>query len=632
MLDIIRERASGWGVKILFGLIILVFVFWGVGSMTGSREQVVAYVDEEPITAQEFAEAYEQSIQMLRQQNPDITAGDLAEVRYKEVVLSQLVNTRLLENEADRLGISVSPVELRYAIAIIPAFQNEDRRFDPERYKLMLTRNRQTPGQFESAYRLDMLAQKLQEYVQAPAQPTEGQARDLFDYANEKTQMDYVLVKASDFRSQARPADAEMKAFYDQNKDQFMQPPKAAIEYALLTTRALADPSQVSEEDAKAFYRAHKDDFRQEEMVKARHILFQLPEGAGDKEAAEAKSKAEKVKAKLKAGADFEELAREHSEGPSASEGGDLGWFGRGQMVGPFEEAAFSLAPGETSAPVRTRFGIHLIKVEDRKEPGPIPFDQAEGDIKDMLAEERAADEVTRLLDDSVELLASGMDFSEIASSLELTVKSSEPMTKEELQGAFGMTPEAAETLFALPEGRTLDMPLSVENGYILARKNEEVPATELPFSEVRDRIAEAMTSQRAFDLAREDAENKLGLLTSSDAAEADLKNVRSRIRTSEPFSRQGFIPNVGSNSKLASDVFAAKDDSWLGQVYRTEQGYVVARADQRIPASDEEWQEQKDVWLDTLAKQKRQEYFSAFMRRLQNQAKVQIVRPDILE
>jgi peptidyl-prolyl cis-trans isomerase C len=166
-----------------------------------------------------------------------------------------------------------------------------------------------------------------------------------------------------------------------------------------LVTKKFVDKTTVPEEKAKAYYDSHPQFFKQPEKVKASHILIKVKPDASEAEKAEAMKKIKKVQEQLKNGDDFAEVAKKSSEGPTASKGGDLGYFGRGQMVGPFEETAFSLEPGKVSDVVKTQFGYHLIKVTDKKPESTIPFDTVKPRIEQYLKQEEVQKEIKKYID-----------------------------------------------------------------------------------------------------------------------------------------------------------------------------------------------------------------------------------------
>lgn len=633
MLDAMRRHAQSWGIKIAFGVIILVFIFYfGAGNLTRNKESVVAYVNDEPISAQAFIRAYEQSVEAVRRQQPGVTADQLREAKFKRTVLAQMVNSKLVENWAKKMGLTVSPAELRFAIGHMPAFQNEQKTFDPALYRAMLARSGQTPGQFESGFGTSILNQQLETYLTLPARPTEAQARDMFNYINEKARIEYLAFGTDQFADKVQISDKDVEEYYKANQASFIQPGRIKMEYALLTPKELARSQKVEEQEIKDNYAANPDKYTQEEQVRARHILVKLAEDAPDQEVRQAEARIKKLQARVQMGEKFEDLARKESQGPNAEEGGDLGWLGRGQTVKPFEDALFTLKKGEVSAPVRTRFGFHLIRVEDRKDAGLMTFEEVRPVIRDMLASEKAADQINKLLDKAVDLLSAQVPLPKVLEELGLVSKTSEPFTKETIQQAFGMTKEAAETLFALPVGKSSDMPLAVEGGYILAQKVEDTPEALASLEAMRPSILTLLKKIGAMKLAQAKAAEALAKLRDPKTQEAALKDLRKDLKTSEPFSRQGFIASLGTNAKLAADTFNSKGQDWLPQVYETGSSFVVARLSERIAALDKDWAKEKESWMDLVQGRQAQELFQGFVRELSARAKVEVVRPDMLD
>ena len=155
----------------------------------------------------------------------------------------------------------------------------------------------------------------------------------------------------------------------------------------------------ITDKDTKAYYDEHPEAFKQSEEVKAGHILIKVDSDADASKKAKAREKIEKVQTKHKNGEDFSTLAKEYSEGPSNVKGGDLGYFKRGQMVKPFEEAAFKLKPNEVSDIVETQFGYHLIKVFEKKPEGTIAYKEAKDKISQYLKQEKGKAEIRKYID-----------------------------------------------------------------------------------------------------------------------------------------------------------------------------------------------------------------------------------------
>jgi len=631
-MDILRQNAQSWGIKIAFGIIIAVFIFaFGAGGFNGNTDPVIAYVNDQPVPTQEFMQVYRETAEALRTQNPNVDSDQLQSPEFRKAVLEQLVSQKLLEAEAEKLGLAVSNSELSYSISQIPAFADKDGKFDMNIYQAFLQSRQMSAATFENSMRNSALIQKLQEYVTLPVKPSEADARALFDSASEKVQIDYYYVPGADFVKNIKVSDKEIEDFYKANPDKFTIPGRSVVKYIAFTPEELSINETVTPEEIAAYYEANRETFQQEEQVNARHILIAVDENAADKEVAAAEKKIKKVLAKAKSGQDFAKLAKKYSEGPSAPKGGELGWFSHGAMVKPFEDAAFALKKGEVSKPVRTRFGWHLIKIEDVRKAGQKELDQVKDEISGMIAQEKAADSITDKLDHAIDLLASGMKIDKVSEELGIGFKKSERATVQNLSRAFGMTESAAKTIIDLPKDTATEMPIAIDGGYILVEKETDVPPSLSPLKDQKQDIESFLSQQRAMQMAKIKAMAIMAQLADSKTAAKTLKSIKKDLKTSEPFGRDGFVPGLGMNPKLAQAAFAGKKDQWLPEAFELPGGFIVARVDDRIPPKEEAWAAQKDMVMDAIFQQRSNEVFNAFLTELRSKAKVEYVRKDLL-
>lgn len=630
MLDIMRENAQSWIIKILFAIIILAFVLtFGVSSFDDKGDPIFAYVDDDPITRMEYEATLERLMGNLRE-NKNITPEQLESPQIKQRVLEDMVTRRLLLREARRLGITVSDEELYKAISSMPAFWGPGNTFDRGLYASMLRSNRTTPEQFEQEFKLSLIQGKLQRFVTKTAKATPEQGRSIYNWLREEARIKYLTVNPEDFMKQTVVTEEQVSTFYKDNADRFQKPVTASFEYIAFTPQQLAALEQVSDDELKAYYEAHQDTFQQKEEVSARHILIALEQNASPAQIRKAKEKIAGILAKARAGQDFAKLAEENSEAPSASTGGELGWFGRGAMVPAFETAAFALKKGEISEPVRTEYGWHIIKLEDRREERQKGYDEVKDSMRDMIAEDRASERVSDLLDDSMDRLFSGMSLAEIAKELNLTTATTPMTSVEQVQQAFGMTRDAAETLFASVTGEKPKTPLSISGGYLLAVKLKEDPAAPIPLEKVKEFITNNLKAQEAAKLAETRAGEILAELTGAEAESAQDK-YRKDIKQSESFRRLGAIPALGQNPQLSADVFAAAENTWLPTVHRLPTGFVIAARTELIPAPNDAWEEEKDAWIKTATERYEQEMFQAYVVDLRKNATVEVVRKDLM-
>ncbi|MFP4657141.1 MAG: SurA N-terminal domain-containing protein [Desulfonatronovibrionaceae bacterium] len=630
MLDFMRKNAQSWGVKLLFGLIVIVFVFWGVGSFRSDRASLLATVNDEPITLKEFNRAYENTLQDLRNRESGLDQEQIESMDLKKRVFNQLVSAALLGQKAREWGVTVPSDQLRKNIEQIQVFQDEEKRFSPERYEAVLKANRLTPAQFEQDQAHNLLMEKVRTYAGLPAEPDPEEVREFFDYARSRAKAEYIPFEWSDYRDQIKIQEEKIQEFYEQNKDRFQVPEKLEISYLEITPASLADAAAITDQEVADYFAEHKDNFSEPEKVRARHILIELPEDAPERSVNKARDKLAKVKSRLAAGEDFADLAREYSDGPSSVQGGDLGWFSRGSMVKPFEKAAFALKPGQVSDPVRTRFGLHLIKLEEHQPAGELSLEEAEDEIREEMARQRAADELADVIDTALEMLLTTGDLKEIAAELDLTMQKSAPFTRSAGPEGLDLPETAVNELFSMSEGEVTESPILLDQGYVLARVEKKIPSRPQDLEKVRPQIKSTLTRRAAMDIAEQEAKKALELLLSEP--ENIPSEFEDKLQKTGEFGRRGAIPGLGMNPDLVQNLFDAKVGSWLDEPFEVDSGYVLVRPTEQLRPDSADFEAQKQFWISTYARMERQQYLDAFVQGLREDADIELVNPRVLE
>jgi len=631
MLEILRQGAQSWGIKILFGIIIAVFVLaFGMNRMSTDKHSVVATVNDSPILFQHYQERLQRSLEMARSQNPNLTSEMLAQMGFKKQILEQMVTEEIMMQQAAGLGLTVSKEELAREIHLIPAFKKDGKVFDAETYQQVLRANNLTPAKFESEYQRSLLMDKLRQYIGMSGRIGEDQARDFFDYGRSTAVVSYLEYPWEKYQDQVNATEERVNEYYSARKEQYAIPARAKVAYLLLSPKTLADTASVSEQDKEKYYADHKDKFRIEEQVKARHILARVDEGAPEADVAKAMEKIKAAQAGLKAGKSFEDMAREYTEDPSGTEtGGDLGWFGRNRMVKPFEDAAFGLEKGAVSDPVRTSFGFHLIKVEDKKTAGYEDYKDVADVIATLIAQDRAAETLQDRLDQALEMVLAGESLDAVVKDigLKLAVLQTDFFTKQQgPRELAALSPENVATLFDLAVNATTQSPMTYEDGYLLATKVEQAPESVKPLETVRSEIVASIIREDALKMAKADADADLAKLLKGETAS------QAKAVTSEPFGRNGAIPGLGTNPQLAAKAFEVAAGSWLPEAYAFSTGYVLAKTEKVVAPTDEAWGSEKQLWLTSLNQRAEDQTLHAFLTDLRAKADVRIINPAVVD
>ena len=367
MLEVIRAHSKGWMAKLILTLITVPFALFGIDAYLkdAGAGASVAKVDGATISVQEYRNAMQSLRDRLQKENPkDVGALDSPEV--KQSVLDRLINTRLLNAEVVHSNFKVTNEQLAQFITSLPEFQ-QGGKFSQEIYDKLLSQNQMTPSQFENKMRGELLLQQVRDGIPGLAFTSSAVENAVLNVEHQQREVSVAEIKTADFISQVKVDQSEVQAYYDKHKDKFKVPEQVKLEFVMMSANTLIPKMQTTEDEAKKFYNENAAKFQGNEQRHASHILIGVSATATPEAKAEAKKKAEQVLAEVKKSpAKFAELAKKYSQDPgSAEKGGDLGTFARGSMVKPFEEAVFSMKPGDISGLVQSDFGYHIIKLTE---------------------------------------------------------------------------------------------------------------------------------------------------------------------------------------------------------------------------------------------------------------------------
>lgn len=626
MLDGMRSGAHSLGIKIAFGLIILVFIFWGIGTNT-SNSGVVAKVNGEPVTVNEFQQAADQMLNEIKAVIPDITEEQLGKLGLEQRVLQNLVISKLFLAESKRLGIDVSAIDLRNALMNIPYFFDETGKFSAEIYNQRLKAVGQTPANFENTLRADLLPQKFQEVVTAGIFADKAIAKKMFEFQTEQRAMDYVLFP---FDTEAQKvSDDEAKAVYEERKNSYVVPASVSLEFIGFDPKLMADEKSVTDAEISAYYEQNKAKYRENEQVKARHILLMLDPNASKEDADKTLKQIKDIAAQIKTADDFAKMAEKYGQDGTKNSGGDLGWFGKDQMVKEFADAAFSLPTGQLSDPVRTQFGYHLIWVDEKKNARDIPLEEVKDSIRSAIAAEKVQVNLEKTVDAAIAGIMAGGDMKAEAEKHGLKVIQTGLVPPAVLLEKYGMRQSDVDALTALANNSVWDTPLSIktegsaEGVLSVVKVLENKPAAAKTFDEVKEEIIAELKMKKAQESAKAEAQKAV-----AGFAEKAPENVK----RSAYFSRDGQVENLGPLPELAQEIFASDTKEWLKNAYISDEGAIAAKLADIKKADDKEFKEiENDVVLNMEDAQKNM-LFQAYILMLNKEADVEILMPQLFE
>lgn len=623
MLDVMRKHAGSWMIKVILIAIVIVFVFWGVGDFKSRRASQAASVNGEIITLADYQRAYNTLVEQYRQQfGANLDENMLALFRVKEQALEQLINHTILIQEARKLGLTVSDAEVATAIRDMPFF-HVDGVFDSRRYHAMLSQAHLTPEGFEDEQRKSLLGEKLTRLISGAAKLSDQEIEEWHNWQNAMVNIDYVLFSRTAGDDPVVSPEA-VAAYFEAQKDDYQTPPMRKCRYVIFDPAAHRAGITIDEDAIVDYYESHPEQFHAEKKVEARHILIGVD---ADTDAEAARKKAEDVSGRAKNGEDFAVLATLFSDCPSKSQGGYLGFFAREEMVKPFSEAAFSMSVGEISAPVKTEFGWHVIKVESVKEATTQSLDQSREQIVSVLTQAEAQNVAHEKAERFYEDLYEADDLSAHATAANLTVRETGAFTQGEGPSELGDDRHGvASVAFERDPGETSEI-REINGRYYLIQTIERIDATVPPLDAVREAVTadlkKKMRGDRAKLLADAMAVDLRAGKSFSDSANAhDAAVMRTGL-----FRRDAAIPGIGKDAVFSRIAFEIPPSTptYSTPVEGDAGFYLLHLAERRLPPADTLGEADRARILSRLLQQKKRSVFQDWMNARRAESKISV-------
>ncbi len=625
MLTSMRKNAGSFIIKLLLGAIVVVFVLWGVGTNQKSSNPEVARVEGQSITYAEYAQSYQRLVDNVRRQfGSNLDDETLKALNLREQALNQLVDRAILINKAQALGFRVSDAELTGHIRNTLFFQSNGQ-FDRVQYDRVLSQLRMTPEAFEASQRDDLLIQKVSDVVSRTAKVTAEEATDWYRWQNASVNLAYVLF-APDRADIVDPGEEEIQTYFEEHKERYKTPPKRKARFLVFRTDDYRADVSVTADDVAVYYDEHIEEFKVEESIEARHILFKVEADAEQGVIDAARKRAEDVYTQIKSGGDYAELARAHSdEASTGAKGGYLGTFGRGQMVKPFEEAAFALEAGEVSAPVRSEFGFHIIKVDQKKAARTRTLAEAENKIRGQLADGRARFRALEAAEAAYDLSYESEDLEAVAGELGQGLQTTGMITRNQPVEGVSDPTAFGRILFGLNADAISDVQEIGGAFYII-----QVTAIESPqvpeLASVQERVVEDWKHGLRWEQAENQAKAFLLALKEGGTMEALSQEKSLELKTTGFFKRGEAIEGIGYLPAMADAAFNLSAANPLPEnPARSSDGFFVFRFKERQEPEGQIDQAQLDQARAQLRQRKQQQIFEDWLAAARAQAKIEI-------
>lgn len=617
MFDIVRTNRRL--VQVFLVLITLPFAFWGVDSYVrdGATGDALAKVGDSKIGVQEFQQALrEQQERMRPALGGKVDPAMLDNPEMRRAVLEGLVSQRLLGLHAAKSKLTVSDEQLVQFITSAAALQ-EDGKFSPQRYAMMVASQGMSKEMFEARVRQDLAMQQALAAVNSATLPGRTAADRWLAAQLEEREIAEAVLTPDAYASQVKVSAEAIKQYYDANRKQFEIPEQLRAEFIALSLEKMADQMAPGDDEIKAWYQVHADSYRQPEERRASHILIVAPKDAPADEDKAARTRAEDVLAQLqKSPADFARLAKQHSQDPgSAERGGDLDWFGRGMMVPPFEQAVYALKENQLSGLVRSDFGYHIIKLTGIRPEKVRPFDEVKAGIAAELKRQGATKKYAEMAEGFTNTVYEQADsLKPAAEKFHLNVQTTDWIVR----GGQALPPFANPKLMAavfsdeaVKNKRNTEAIEVAPNTLVAARVVEHKPAALQPLESVSANIEKLLVRQEAARLAAADGAAKLARLAKGEKLDLAWAPVRTVARSYAPNLAPEAVRAVFSADAANLPAYAGTSVPGGYALYRIAQvkPYVVAATGEEPPrakALRQEYarivgEEEFSAWLTTL-------------------------------
>ncbi len=542
---------------------------------------------------------------------------------YARQILSQLVYTKEVQYEANRLGIKVTNEEIADRVRqYLPTAFNGGNPVGMDQYAQQVQqRFGMAVPAFEDQIKQLLLEEKFRRLVTDGISASPAELQEQFRYQNEKVKLDYALIKPEDLEAKITPDEAEIKAAYEKRKSQYQIPEKRVAEYGLVDLTKLRQNVQISDDDLKAKYQRDIQQYEVPNRVHVEHILF-MTVGKPDAEVDEIKKKAEDVLKQVKKGAKFEDLAKKYSEDPGTKDkGGDLGFIVQGQTVPEFEKVAFSLQPGNVSDLVKTQYGFHIIKVLAKETAHTKPFDDVKDSIRAPMMLTKTDEDASKIADQLAAAIrkSNRTPLADLARDFHLEVAQTRAVAATDPLIELGNSSEAKDTIFRLREGE-VSQPIRTDRGYVVLSLKQVIPAHQASLDEVRDKIVVSLKQEKAQELARQKADELAKRIKNGEKFDAAAKALGLDPKTSDDFSRAGSIAGVGSGKQLSAAFNMKAGEVSAPQNIGT--NWLIYRVESKIEPNPADFEKQKKDLGDQVLNDKRGLAYEAFRSGLEQRLK----------
>lgn len=620
MLEKFRSYAQTKAAKIILALILVPFALFGIDSYLNQagNNLSIAKVNGYKIALPEYNRAIENVRNRIMSEGKKVDPAMFDSFEFKESVIDGLITKQLLNNDIKKSRFRITDQQLSQYIIGMPEFQ-KDGKFSQEIYDKVLQNNQLTPKKFEESIRNDLLIQQVRDGLQKLTFIPPNNLAETLKATSQQREISIAEFKTKEYMTKANIAEKDMQAFYDQNKSKFLAPEQVKAEFVVFSLANILPTINVTEDEIKSFFKANADKYQNQQQREASHILIAASKNAPPAEKAKAKAKAEDVLNQIRKNPkQFAELATKYSQDPeSAKKGGDLGSFGRGMMVKPFDDAVFSMKVNEISNVVESDFGYHIIKLTKIIGEGG-GFDAMRPQIKAELIYQKGQEKFAALAEEfSNKVYEQSSSLDAVSKRFNLPIQKTDWISRND-SDKFFKNEALMSALYAkesIKDHRNTEAIEVTPNNLISARVVDYKAQSTKPFADVRKNIEDYLKFESAKKMVASEGEAALKSLTDASskiqwqpATLVDRKNTK------------GLSDAVVNHAyKMPTD----KLPSYSGFIDGNN-GYVIVKVN-KVSFPNDSNEENKQAFASDYSEALSAEYLSAYLKGLKAKASVSV-------
>jgi peptidyl-prolyl cis-trans isomerase D len=574
---------------------------------TSASDDVLAVVGKDSITLSEVQKVVQGSLRN-RQLPPEILPN------YVPQMVEDMITRRALAYEAERLGFSVSDQDLRDTIRRqLPNLFPNGNFVGKETYAAMLAQQGVSIPEFEADLRRDILVTRLSNIALEGTVVSTAEIEAEFKKKFEKIKVAWVELKPDMYTKESQPTEEEVKNYFNANKAAYQAPEKRNLAVLIADQAKLEATVTPSDAQLQMLYNQNKDQYRSAESVDVQQILL-MTQGKPATDEPAIKAKAEDVLKQAKAGSDFAELAKKYSDDPgSKDKGGLYAGVVRGQMVPEFEQAAFTVKPGQVSDLVKTQYGYHIVKVLKHEDARMKPFEEVKAQIAAQFKKQQASNQMQQIADKAQAALQKDPAHPEkVAADFGMQLVRADGVEAGKPVPEIGANADFDQSVATLKKGE-VSPPVALPNDKIaLAVVTDVVPARPSSFEEVQGQIRELIVGNRSRQAVQKHAQE---LVDAAKSMGGDLEKAAKAkgltVKTGPEVDRAGTVEGLGSAQYIA-DAFGRPDGALFGPL-NTPDGTIVGKVLQHTPPDPSKLAEQRSTIRDQIKGEKARDRSSLF-------------------